>query len=413
LVKFICSTFGSAGDVFPILGLALELRGRGHDVVFATNERFGALARKYGLPFQALGTSEEFDAAIQNPELWQPRRAFRYVFETLQPIQRQQYDFYARHTAGNAVGISNCLGLGALLAQEKLNMPLVTVHCQPAVIWSDIEPPHLPGIFGPLWLKSWLYRIAERIVIDPLICPFLNRWRAELGLPPVRRITRWWNSPYAVLCLFPDWYCRPQADWPANIIQTDFPLWNAETDVGLSTEVTTFLAQGEPPLVFTPGSANVHGEQFFATALEACKQLDRRAIFLTDYPGQLPKPMPVTVAHFRYVPLDLLLPRASVFIHHGGVGSTSQGLAAGIPQVVVPLAHDQFDNAERVQRLGAGDWVATKRFTGRRLSALLQKLLTSQEVAKSCRQLAKKLECSDGLARAAEAIEQRSRKCTK
>ena len=56
----------------------------------------------------------------------------------------------------------------------------------------------------------------------------------SLRLPPVRNITRWWHSPYAVVCLFPDWDSTPQEDWPNNLIQTDFPLWNDRNEDGLS-----------------------------------------------------------------------------------------------------------------------------------------------------------------------------------
>src|SRR5690606_6295767 len=114
-------------------------------------------------------------------------------------------------------------------------------------------------------------------------------------------------------------FCPPQSDWPGNLIQTDFPLWNDRSEKGLSEVVQSFLDQGEPPLVFTPGSTNLHGQKFFQSAMEACERLNRRGIFLTEDPDQLPARLPEFIAHFRYVPLDLLLPRACAFIHHGGI----------------------------------------------------------------------------------------------
>ncbi|NLS97557.1 MAG: glycosyltransferase [Planctomycetaceae bacterium] len=407
-MKFICSTFGSSGDVFPMLGLTLELRLRGHEVVFATNQHYEPLARKHGIPFEALGTEDEFAKSISNPDLWHPQRAFRHVFQSLCPVLKRQYEIHADHAStGNAVGITNCFGFGALMAQDKLNLPVITLHCQPAVIWSDKQPPLLPGLFGPRWLKSLCYRIGERFFIDAVVCPFINGWRQELRLPPVRKITRWWHSPYAIVCLFPDWYSTPQEDWPNNLIQTDFPLWNDRNEDGLSAEVEEFLAHGDPPLVFTPGSTNLHGRAFFDSAVEACRSLNRRGVLLTEFPEQIPDRLPDTVVHFRYVPLDVLLPTAAAFVHHGGIGSTSQGLAAGIPQVLMPLAHDQFDNAERIAWLGVGGWIKADRFTGPRVARHLDKLLTSEPVAACCRKLAQVLEPRDGLRRAVAAIEDR------
>jgi len=404
---FLCSTFGSAGDVFPILGLALELRRRGHEIVFATNSHFEALIRSHGLPFQALGTEADYQACIRDPDLWKPRAAFAHVFQSFRPILKQQYELHAELHARdrNAIAISNCLGFGARLAQEKLGVRLITLHVQPAVIWSDAAPPKLPGIAGPRWLKSLMYGIGEKLVIDRTVCPFLNPWRAELGLPPVKRITRWWNSPDGVLCLFPDWFAPPQRDWPPNLIQTDFPLWNANSAQGLAPEVEGFLNAGDPPIVYTPGSANMHGSEFFAAAIEACRVLNRRGILLTEFAEQLPGNLPTSVAHFRYVPLDVLLPRAAAFVHHGGIGSTSQGLAAGIPQVLMPLAHDQFDNAARVEKLGVGASIPAPRFNTVRLTNALRSLFGSPSVAAACQAAAARLTERDGLSLAAEWID--------
>jgi rhamnosyltransferase subunit B len=407
-VHYLCSTFGSAGDVFPVLGLALELRRRGHQITFATNEHFRKLIEIYGLPFEPLGTEADFAACISDPDLWHPKRAFRHVLQSLQPALKRQYEIHAEAVAaGPVIAITNCFGFGALMAQDQLNLPVITLHVQPAVLWSDHVPPTLPGFFGPRWLKSLLYRFAERYVLDPVVCPSLNQWRRELGLPPISHITRWWHSRYAVLCMFPDWYCPPQPDWPPGIMQTDFPLWNHQTADRLAPEVELFLRRDEAPIVFTPGSANQHGQQFFAAAVQACQSLGRRGILLTQFPEHLPKHLPDSIAHFAYIPLDLLLHRAAAFVHHGGIGSTSQAMLAGIPQLLMPLAHDQFDNAARIRRLGIGTSIPSHKFTGPRLTAMLQRLLGSLSVERACRGVAAQMAQRDGISRAADAVEAR------
>ena len=327
------------------------------------------------------------------------------MFRSLQPGLRRQYEIQAELAAlGPVVGITNCFGLGALLAQEKLGIPVITLHLQPAVLWSDYEPPALPGLFGPRWLKGLLYRLAERLVLDPVVLPTLNPWRKELGLPPVKRITKWWHSPLGVLCMFPDWFAQPQPDWPPNLMQTDFPLWNHQSQEPLAANVETFLRAGSAPIVFTPGTANLHGHRFFETALQTCQTLNRRGIFLTPFTEQVPTHLPEAIAHFSYVPLDLLLPRSAAFVHHGGIGSMSQAMLAGIPQVLMPLAHDQFDNGARVVKLGVGGFIPAPEFKGARLTPALGPLLASPVVAKTCRDLAQRLAPRDGLKRSADAI---------
>jgi rhamnosyltransferase subunit B len=406
-VHYICSTFGSAGDVFPILGLAVELKRRGHQVTFVTNAHFQNAIERNGISFISLGTEDDFKSAIRNPDIWHPRNGFRHVYQSLEPLQRQQYDIFAELMTDDAVGITNVFCLGALLAQEKLGIPVITVHLQPTAIWSDRDPPMLPALFGPNWLKSIIYRLGERLVIDPVVCPSLNKWRAELGLKPVRKVTRWWHSRYGVLCLFSDWYAAPQTDWPQPLMQTDFPLWNDQSDLSLPQGVESFLNRGEPPIAFTPGSANIHAERFFQSAVEACRILNCRGILLTQFPEQLPVKLPDSVKHVSYAPLDLLLPRTAAFVHHGGIGSMSQAMLAGIPHVIMPLAHDQFDNAIRVKRLGLGTSIAAAKFSGPSAAAALKQILGNQAVSDACRKIADLLAKKDGLSRAADAIESR------
>ncbi|MFO0799269.1 MAG: glycosyltransferase [Gemmataceae bacterium] len=401
-MRLLVSTFGSAGDVFPMLGLALALRGRRHAVTFATNPYFEEPVRRHGFAFEPLGTAAQFEDTIRDPGLWKPRTGFRAVVDRLADAVRQQYTL---HEKLRLPGVTNVFGFGALTAREKLGLPVVSVHLQPSVIWSNVAPPDFAGLAGPIWLRRLLYAAGMTFFAHPTVARCLNPWRAELGLGPLPRVDRWWHSPDGVVGLFPDWFGPPQPDWPPGVVTTDFPLWNDGTADGLPADLSAFLDAGEPPLAFTPGSANVHGRAFFAAAVEAVQRLGRRALLLTKFPEQLPATLPPGVRHVTYAPLDVLLPRTAAFVHHGGVGSMSQALAAGVPQLVMPLAHDQFDNLARAVRLGVGEGLAVKRFTGRRVAAVLARLLGSAEVVGACRAVAAKLTVRDGLARSAAAVE--------
>ncbi len=406
-MHFLLSTFGSAGDVFPMVGLALALQQRGHEATIATNPHFEALIRRHGVAFEATGTEAEFDACIRHPDLWDPVKAFGLIANTLKPMLRRQYAIFSEHYARrrDTVGLVNVYGFGALNAREKLGMKVLTLHLQPAGIWSDIAPPALPNLFGPRWVKGLLYRVGCRLVIDPTILPYLNEWRKELGLAPVKSITRWWNSPDGVLCMFPDWFAPAQRDWPPGVAFADFPLWNDAANQPLAPDLEAFLDAGAAPIAFTPGSANVHEKAFFRVAVEACQKLGRRGLLLTNYDEQLPKDLPGTIRHVRYAPLDLLLPRCAAFVHHGGIGSMSQAMLAAIPQLIMPLAHDQFDNAARVKKLGVGDALPLKRFRTPQVAAVLGRLLGDGAVERACGVLAGRMASRDGLSKSVDALE--------
>ncbi len=97
------------------------------------------------------------------------------------------------------------------------------------------------------------------------------------------------------------------------------------------------------------------GAAFFETAVSSCMAMGKRAILLSQDHSQIPLALPKTILHQRYIPLNLMLPHAEAFVHPGGIGSLAQALAAGIPQLIMPMSQDQPDNAERIQRFGLGD----------------------------------------------------------
>jgi rhamnosyltransferase subunit B len=148
-----------------------------------------------------------------------------------------------------------------------------------------------------------------------------------------------------------------------------------------------------------------HAQGFFAAAVEACHRLKRRGLLVTRFAEQLPTRLPDLVRHVEYAPFSELLPRCAALVHHGGIGTTAQTLAAGIPHVVTPLAHDQPDNAARLERLGVGRTLRPKSVTGKSLARELSALLDSPQVAARCAELADRLRTHDGLNLAADALE--------
>lgn len=396
-LNILLATVGSAGDVHPFVGLGVALKQRGHRVTLITSGAFESLTRKAGLEFAAYCSSEEYHALLENPQVWRRIRGFRAVMEggmarSLRPMYRLLRE---RVLPGNTVIGASSLALAAHAVQEKCGAPLATIHLAPAVFRSDFENPVLPGLFLPRWLPAPLkraqYWLTDAAFVDPIVGPPLNAFRAELELPPQRRIFRdCVHSPQRVIGLFPEWFAPRQSDWPEQLILTGFPRYDERDVSELDGPWRKFLEEGDAPIVFTPGSAMVHGREFFQAAMEACQLLGRRGVLLTRYPEQLPPALPPSVRHFDFVPFSALLPRAAALVHHGGIGTLSQGLAAGVPQLIMPMSFDQPDNARRLQRLNAGASLARHRFRGPAVAAALDRLLTSRDIAESCRALAAK-----------------------
>lgn len=402
-------TLGTDGDVFPYIGLCQRLHQRGHRVTLFSGERYRAWSDKLGFEFVPMHSESELLTTLADPNLWHPRK---YVKVAVQwGVQRLKHDYellarWLQEQREQVVLVANPGIIGARILHEQTGVPLVSLILQPWVIPSVIQPPVMP-LALPDWspvMARRLYWYAWHQMADLLIGRPVNQLRRSLGLPAVGRILDWWLSPQRVLALFPDWFGPPQPDWPSQIRVLDFPLYDGGFRDNISPAVSGFLQAGPPPVAVTFGTGMLHAGPLFAAVLQACEQLQMRCLLLTRHPEQLPSRLPEQTRICNYAPFRWLFPRCAAVVHHGGVGTTSQALAAGVPQLVLPFAFDQPDNARRIHRLGAGTWLPARKVTPARLLAALQQVNTST-MRTRCQELAQHLAGSDALGRAAEEIE--------
>ncbi len=400
---------GSAGDVHPFVGVGKALRARGHEVIVLTCPYFRKVVERAGLRLEPVSSVEALRAAMEDPDLWHPWRGYRVLLRALGPAIREVYEKTVGLVAPGRTVIAGQWGaFGMRLAAEKLRVPMATVHLQPAAFVSAYRAPDLPlpGVrYWPLAARRLLVRVLERLG-DRMLNPIVRPLRRDVGLPPASRaMTGWSLSPDRVIGLFPEWYGVPQPDWPPQTRLTGFPLYDEGDAISMPEEVAELLDAGSAPVVFTPGSACLHGRPFFEAGAEACTRLGRRGLLLTRHREQLPPELPEGVRHFDYVPFGRLLPRCAALVHHGGIGTTAQGLAAGIPQLVMPMAFDQPDNAARLRAFGVGSSLSPRRFVGPAVARELGALLDSGEVAERCRTLAQRLREGDPVTPTCELIE--------
>jgi rhamnosyltransferase subunit B len=390
-------TIGSAGDVNPFLAIGRALRERGHDVTLISGAPFEEAALEAGLAFVPLGTRDDYMRVVDDPDLWDPNRGFQvFARHVVVPAIRTVYDLLSSRLDPNTVIVAQGQAFGAHLVHEKHGIPFVTVNLQPAAFRtihdSPLIPPWIPSIARPS-----LYAAIDFLLLDRELAGPINAFRTELGLAPVKHILgSWAHSPDKTIGLFPEWFASPQPDWPQNAKLAGFVL-HSDGPGTLPSQLVDFLDAGEPPIIFTPGTEMKHAHDFFVTSVQALAQLGRRGILLSRHIDHLPPSLPEGVISFPYIPFDASLPRAAAIVHHGGIGTTAQAIAAGIPQVVRPMAHDQPDNAARVQRLGLGVTIPPKQYTADRVHSSLYSLLSSPNIRAACQLYAGKASSSDSL----------------
>lgn len=408
-------TLGSAGDVHPTIALGAALKKRGHRATVITNEAFADAVHSAGLEFIALGTAAEAEAVIADPRLWHPVRAFQCIAERVMiPNLPRLYDIIAGYAGSNVVVAASGICLGARVAQEKLGVRLATVHLQPALIRSLVDSGRQgriamgPGV--PRLVKESLFWLVDTFFVNPHVLPGLNRFRARLGLQPVKNLLAGYlHSTELVIGLFPEWFAPLQPDWPPNTHLTGFALYDRGGEPETATTADAFLDSGPPPVVFTPGSATKGQERFFLESVEACRRSGLRGMLVTNFPAQLPADLPPSVRGFSYLPFSRILPRCAALVCYGGIGTLAQAIKAGVPQLVVPNAHDQPDNALRIERLGLGRSLYPERYKAVTVARMLSEIVGSGQAQQRCRQYAQEIDSEATLRRTSELIEQLGR----
>lgn len=405
----ICAT-GSHGDVLPFVAMGKEFLRREHSPHLFANAGFEKIARESGLAFTATGPVEALTTALNDPDATDPVKGMALIAKGMMRSITQSYPLLCREfEPGDTIVVGSSLAWAARLLSETHHVPSTVVHLAPSFFRSEHVAPSV-GPLGnmrraPRFVKRWVFQAMDRRFLDPHFTTPFNRIRADLGLPPVQRAYHEWiHQADLTLGMFPDWFAPVQPDWPERLVLTGFPLYDHGNDAPLPADVQAFLAGGRAPIAFTAGMANHSSHAFFDASIQACQLSGHRAILLTQDPRQLPAKLPAGVAHFSYVPFKALLPRVAAFVHHGGIGSTSQALLAGVPQLIRPMAFDQFDNALRAIHLGVAQQLLPRRYESKSAARALTELTSNERVRARCGQVGVHMAASQGIQASCDAI---------
>jgi rhamnosyltransferase subunit B len=410
LARVLFTTFGSYGDLHPYMAIGIELQRRGHSVTIATFRPFEPKITAEGLGFHAVRPEVTFGDTAQLQYLMDRRRGSERVLRFVAAAVRDSYEDTLPAARQADVIVTHPITFGGVLAARQLGLPWISTVLAPTSFLSAWDPPVPapapwlvearalgPGFMGSIWrFSKWVTRRWVQPVID------LER---ELGLPPIGNpLFEGALSPRLVLALFSRQMAEPQPDWPPQTVVTGFPFFDRHHEVQTPPELERFLDGGDPPVVFTLGSSAVGAAgDFYRASLQAVRKLGRRAVFLTGpFEQDLPEELPGEVLAVPYAPHSEIFPRASAVVHQGGVGTTAQAMRSGRPELVVPFSHDQFDNGDRVRRLGAGSVVYRWRYNAASAEAALGNL---PGCAVAATKLGEQIRTENGTAAAADAIE--------
>ena len=417
--RVVMTTIGSLGDLHPYIALALEMKKRYIEPVIATSNTYRERIESLDIEFRPIRPTmpepetPEYQKMIDG--VVDPNRGAEYLFKRmLVPAVRDMYADLSIAIAGADLLVTHPIVIAGPPLAQKTGVPWVSTVLAPASLWSAFDPwvpPNAPWIHGVLKalgpFAARLYMKFVKAITEPWLKDIYS-FRAELELGRGEHpLFEGQFAPDLNLALFSNVLCEPQSDWPQNTVITGFPFYDKKDNAPPDVDLLRFLGRGPAPIVFTLGSAAVHlAGDFYRESIAAAKMLKRRAVLLVGNDQNKPKHrLPEDIIAVNYAPFGELLPRAAAMVHQGGVGTTGQGLRAGIPMLVVPFAHDQNDNGARAERLGVARNIGRNGYKAERVASELKELLGNPSYARRAREIGSRVRSESGAAFAVDLIQ--------
>ncbi|NUO49284.1 MAG: glycosyltransferase family 1 protein [Polyangiaceae bacterium] len=380
-MRYVATSFGSAGDFLPTLAIAHALHTAGHEVVFVTNPFHERAVRAAGVEYVPAGELVDlYKLIVEQPHILRTTDGLKILADELAPTFFAPTYWVGKEVIREvrpAAVIGSNLSYGILWAATERRVPSVMVAATP-IFWLTGQAPaqfldfRVPDRFLPHVAG------AVRTIGFALADHWLRSIARSLGATSFdASVTGAERSVALHLGMWPE-LLRPASpsDQP-NMRACGFARAGhfGSTAPALSPELEAFLTAGPAPVVIGLGSIySLGSDDLIADLADACAEIGQRCVIVGPPPRN--RDIPEGTLVVPYATYHLLFPRAKALVIHGGAGTTGEALRSGVPSVVVPLGFDQFGLAWQVERLGVGMRVPKQ---GRTRAKLVEALRTACE----------------------------------
>jgi UDP:flavonoid glycosyltransferase YjiC (YdhE family) len=416
MARITIGTSGSQGDVQPFVALGLGLVSRGHSVRIATYDAFEGFVRSFGLDFAPVEGDPQAMLAQEQGQTWLESgrrgggfaRGFRDIVGPA--LSQGTADALAAGADADLILFAGPTFYTFYNVAEKLRKPFIQSYLQPINPTRAFPSAVFPSRLGGHGLTNYLTHTIGGQAFWQLMRPVVNDIRrTQLGLPSLsffgpfldmlrRRLPVIYGYSPTVLPKPVDWndalhvtghWFLPEQAW------TPPP------------ELVRFLAGGPAPVYVGFGSmVSRDAERLTAVVLDALQQAGQPGIILSGWAGLGERNLPPSVLGLERVPHRWLFPQVAAVVHHGGVGTTHEGLRAGRPSILVPFFGDQPFWADRVAALGAApDPIPQAELTAGRLAGAIRQAVSDQTIARRAAEIGRAIRAEDGIGTAVDVIE--------
>ena len=334
----------TGGDVLPFIRFGKKLMEEGHNVTVFSHCVYEKKAKELNVPFVAIDSNAQYE------------KMNRDLHQLSDPIHHRE-DYLEFH--------HNYHGKERLLKEIQILEP----YCKSKD--TIILARHRSSISGLLLAEKWNLPYASIILAPNYFSHMefheellgkelkdeINEARRELGLQPITRWIDWLYSPHYIFGMWPEWFATQDESWPKGARTIGFLETIAEeTEEHLDQELAEFIKEQKrnhkKVVLITGGSSHMIDQRFYSVAVEACERANVASILVTRYSDYVPDNLTQQVLVVNYAPLKLLMTKVDIIIHHGGMGTISEAVEAGIPQIILPHLTDGPDNAQRLAEIG-------------------------------------------------------------
>ncbi len=408
-MKVVISSFGSSGDFNPCLGLARALRDKGADIIFISNPYYEKVITEAGLRFFPAG--EYFDVfreIADNPDYLHARKGPRAVWNLVVKTVPVMYHAMKELLEKESPDMVAChlLEYGGMIAAKEKSIPYVTLSPTP-VGWFNVHPPvYLSYMEWPSWIRKLQVR-GIRFLMGLGLKHSLGYRCRKHGIPhTIQSLPDIYEKARLNLGLWSTLLKDYAKDDFSNSKICGFVRDEHIKDwPDVPNQIIRLFEGPKPPVVVGLGStASLHGDEIYQSAAKACRCLDWPCLLIGKDLTKFADSKRDIIA-IDFAPYGWVFPHAGMVIHHGGLNTTAETLRAGVPSLVIPHGHDQFDNAIRAAHLGVSRRLKVSRVLSPIFTSTIQSILHDKNMHERAKALSLQLQAEpDGADIASEQI---------
>jgi len=396
-MKIACVILGTRGDVQPMIALATGLIKNGHEVIICAPSENEQLASTNNCKFMAFGP-EIKKAVKENPEKQKGGVAITITPSQGKKIIRDQINLLPDKIKGVDLVLAAGIVMGVQTAADIINVPYRLVAFYPIILGTTKDDP----------IKNRLLFGFGRTMVNLILKGYLNKQRAKYGLPPIKDIWKHWMGENVILACDKE-LNKGREGTEFVFTQTGFMLLSSKTR--LPEPVETFINAGKPPVYIGFGSNPITNPEKYQPVFEKVRDATNQRLIISKGWAEFPESNSRDIIYVDELPFELLFPRLSTIVYHGGTGTMAAASRAGVPQAAFPFMGDQFDNRKQIIKLGLGPSTCDfKKITAGAISSAITECISNDKYRKNAVEISQRLLKVNGIELTVQLIEKEFKK---